>query len=285
MKPKTRHDMFAQAPNEMWKMWLTVGYEGFLRIAPPIPRTLTRITHSVFRAIPADIRCVACYAPFQGPGAPFMRAFGRERSQYSPSLCEDCINQAKKFGARAEVPVTMLFADMRGSTSIAEAMDVNEFSSLISRFYSVATNILVDSGALIDKLVGDEVSGFWVPGLVGKEHPKLAYESAKEILKATGHMEGSDPWIPLGIGVHTGTGVVGAVGTRETMTDITVLGDIANTAARLASNAKTGEILFSDELAQKAKIERKAMKMRKLKFKGKSKSVDTWTFSSSKVQD
>jgi adenylate cyclase len=284
MKPKTRHDVFAQSPNEMWKMWLTEGEEGFYRIAPLLPRTLTKITHGIFRAIPSNPRCVSCYAPFQGPGAPFMRAFGRERSQYSPSLCEDCINQAKKFGARAEVPVTMLFADMRGSTSVAEEMDVNKFSSLISKFYTVATNILVDSGALIDKLVGDEVSGFWVPGIAGPEHPKLAYESAIEILNATGHIGGNDPWVPLGIGVHTGTGVVGAVGSAETMTDITVLGDIANTAARLASNAKTGEILFSDEIARKAQIDTKTMKMRNLKLKGKDKSVNTWTYSSSKVQ-
>lgn len=273
--------MFGHSPDEMWKIWLTEGTAGFYRVAPPIPRTLARIQHGLFRSIPSDPRCLSCYAPFQGPGAPFMRALGRERSQYSLSLCEDCENQAKKFGARAEVPVTMLFADMRGSTTIAETMDAKEFSSLISKFYSTATNILVDSGALIDKLIGDEVSGYWVPGIAGKEHPRLAYESAVEILRETGHMDGGEPWIPIGIGVHTGTGVVGAVGKTEGMTDITVLGDTANTAARLASNAKTGEILFSEEIAREAKIDTTTMNMKKLKLKGKSKSVNTWTFSSS----
>jgi adenylate cyclase len=285
MKPKTRHEMFGQSPDEMWKIWLTEGNEAYFRIAPPIPRILTKISYSIFHAIPSDPRCVSCYAPFQGPGAPIMRALGRERSQYSPSLCEGCENQAKKFGARAEVPVTMLFADMRGSTTVAEEMDPREFSSLISKFYSTSTRILGDSGALIDKLIGDEISGYWVPGIAGPEHPRLGYESAMEILKKTGHLDGGDPWIPVGIGVHTGMGVVGAVGKGDGMTDITVLGDTANTAARLASNAKVGEILFSDEIAREANIDTQSMKMRKLKLKGKSKSVDTWTFSSSKVQD
>ena len=281
MSSKSQHEIFGRSPDEMWKIWLTEGNAGFYRVAPILPRTIAKTMNGIFRSIPSDPRCVSCYAPFQGPGAPFMRALGRERSQYSPSLCEDCENQAKKFGARAEVPVTMLFADMRGSTTVAEKMDNREFSSLISKFYTTATNILVDSGALIDKLIGDEVSGYWVPGLAGSDHPRLAYESAIEILDKTGHLGGSKPWIPLGIGVHTGIGMVGAVGKPGGMTDITVLGDIANTAARLASNALEGEILFSDEIATKAQIDTSAMNMRKLKLKGKGNSVDTWTFSSS----
>ena len=67
MKPKTRHEMFGHSPDEMWKIWLTEGNEGFFRIAPFIPRTLTRITEGIFRAIPSDPRCVACYAPFPSP--------------------------------------------------------------------------------------------------------------------------------------------------------------------------------------------------------------------------
>lgn len=270
---------FGLSADELWRIWLTEGSEGLLRVAPPIPRTLVRISHSVLRAIPSDPRCVSCYAPFQGLGAPLMRVIGKERSLYNPSLCEDCENESKKYGARAEVPVTILFADMRGSTAIAEEMDPKEFSSLISKYYSVASDILVRSGAMIDKLIGDEVTAYWVPGIAGEEHPSLAYEGAIEILRVTGHMGESKPWIPVGVGIHTGTGVVGAVGNAAGVTDITVLGDTANTAARLASMAKTGEILFSDEVASAAEIDTKTMKMKNLKLKGKSKSVDTWTFS------
>lgn len=280
--PKSvRQVLFGKTADELWKLWLTEGVEGFYRLAPPIPRAMIKLNHKVFKAIPSDPRCVNCYAPFTGPGAPFMRAFGRERSILSPSLCEDCENQAKKYGARAEVPVTMLFADIRGSTSLAEKMDAREFSNLVSKFYSTASNILVDSHALIDKLIGDEVSAFWVPGYAGKDHPKIAFESALDILKATGNKTDAEAWVPVGIGIHTGTGVVGAVGTPDGMSDITVLGDTANTAARLASQAGIGEIVLSDEIAKRAGLDTTELKAKSMLLKGKAKAIDTWTYSSS----
>ena len=167
----------------------------------------------------------------------------------------------------------MLFADVRGSTSLAEGMTPTEFGHLISRFYSVATAVLIDHEAIIDKLVGDQVTGLFVPGLAGPEHARRAVTAAREILRLTGHADADGPWISVGAGVHTGTAYVGAVGVSHGSTDITVLGDAANTAARLSSSARQGEILISDDSFAAAQSPFENLEQRQLKLKGKSEPV------------
>lgn len=262
--------------DDVWKLWLTEGNAGLERIAPAILRALHVIEIETLKRVPSDPRCVSCEAPFKGIGAPFMRAIGRPQSHYNPSLCASCENMARKLGSRAEVPLTMLFADVRGSTSLAEQMGAVEFSSLINRFYTEASNILVKAMGLIDKLIGDEASAFFVPGVAGERHASAALEAAKQILKATGHEDHQGPWVPVGIGIHSGPAVVGAVGQPNGITDITVLGDTANTAARLASNARAGEIIFSDETARQAGISTDGLVSKALDLKGKKQPVNVW---------
>jgi adenylate cyclase len=167
----------------------------------------------------------------------------------------------------------MLFADVRGSTSLAEGMTPTAFGQLISRFYSVATTVLIDQEAIIDKLVGDQVTGLFVPGLAGPEHARRAVAAAQEILRLTGHGDADGPWISVGAGVHTGTAFVGAVGAAQGSTDITVLGDAANTAARLSSSARQGEILISDDAFAAAQLPFENLEQQRLELKGKSEPV------------
>jgi adenylate cyclase len=167
----------------------------------------------------------------------------------------------------------MLFIDVRGSTPLAEHMTTAEFSRLINRFFKVSTDILVRTDALIDKLVGDQVTGLYVPGLAGPAHAQRAITAAQSILRATGHTDPGGPWIPLGAGVHTGTAYVGSVGSADGTIDITVLGDAANTAARLASSARQGEILISQTAYASAGQSLGDLDQRALRLKGKSESV------------
>src|SRR5678816_28693 len=91
-----------------------------------------------------------------------------------------------------------------------------------------------------------QVIGLYIPGFAGAEHRALAIQAAQDLLHATGHSPTTEPWIPVGIGIHTGVAFVGSVGNAGVATDITVLGDAANTAARFSSSAKAGEILLSE---------------------------------------
>ncbi len=156
---------------------------------------------------------------------------------------------------------------------MAESMSPSQFQQRINRYYKAATSILIEEFAYIDKIVGDEVIAFFLPGLVGPDHARVAIESAEKLLRTTGHADPDGPWIPVGIGVHTGMAFFGAVGSSEGMVDITALGDSVNTTARLASTAGTGEIVVSDAAYDAAGQPRDSLERRQLELKGKSEAT------------
>ena len=168
----------------------------------------------------------------------------------------------------------MVFADVRGSTGLAEQMRPAAFRNLINRFYRAATEAMVARNALVEKLMGDEVTGLFVPGLAGPDHARIAIETAEFLLRATGHAAPAGPWVPVGAGVHTGTAFVGAVGTVGGMTDIVALGDDVNVAARLAAQAGPGEVIVSEAACAAAGHDRCAGEARRLQLKGRSEPVD-----------
>ena len=159
-------------------------------------------------------------------------------------MCNVCERFAKRFRGGTELEITMLFADVRGSTSLAEGVRPAEFSRQINRFYKATTDVLFDTNAFVEKLIGDEVGGFYVPGFSGPNHARIAVEAARKILEATGHTDPSGPWIPVGVGVHTGVAFVGTVEAAEGVSDITILGDAVNTTSRLTSQADPGEVII-----------------------------------------
>ncbi len=85
--------------------------------------------------------------------------------------------------------LSMLFADIRGSTTLAEEMSTSKFKRLIDRFYTETTHVLMHIITLSGKLAGDEVSGYYLPGYVGREHAKRSVDAALQILRVTGHDE------------------------------------------------------------------------------------------------
>ena len=197
-----------------------------------------------------------------------MRVMGRAQSKYNPRFCIPCEKFEHPGGA--EIVLTMLFADVRGSTALAEQMSALEFSRLINRFYTVATHVLVQSDAMVDRLMGDEAIGLFIPAFSGPEHPRRAVEAAQELLKQTGHRDPKGPWLPVGIGVHTGPAYVGVVGDEDSTMDFTALGDSVNTTARLASQAGAGEILVSDATCAASHLNTAGLERRQLELKGKS---------------
>jgi adenylate cyclase len=168
----------------------------------------------------------------------------------------------------------MLFVDVRGSTTLAEKMDATEFSRLMNRFYEATINVLVQADAFIDKLVGDEVTALFIPGFAGQEHARRAVEAGQALLRVTGHGEPGGPWVPVGVGVHTGVAWVGSIaGASGASADFTALGDNVNVAARLASKAGAGEVLASEAACDAAGIETGGLEKRDLELKGKSELV------------
>src|SRR5437879_5343769 len=134
------------------------------------------------KLLPSEPRCKLCNAPFHGLGRPIAAILGRQRSRKNPRFCNYCETIAPIYRGGAEVELTLLFVDVRGSTTLAERVTPSKFSRLMNRFYDVATRVLIDSDAWIDKLVGDEVIAFYLPFL--EDHParglsvgRLQYQS------------------------------------------------------------------------------------------------------------
>ena len=245
---------------EEWYKMLTEG--------EPVPRHL----YHLLGMLPSNPRCKMCGSPFKGWGGSIMRYFaGREQSRYNPNFCGKC--EVWEHPGGAEVVLTMLFADVRGSTTLAERMSAKEFSQLINRFYKLATHVLIQTDALVDRLMGDEAIGLYIPGFAGPDHPRKAVEAAQDLLRHTGHRDSKGPWLPVGIGIHTGPAYVGIVGGDESPFDFTALGDNVNIAARLASQAAAGEILISDAAYSASGLARENVEHRQLELKGKNERV------------
>lgn len=235
---------------------------------------------SPFRLIPSDPRCKLCAAPFGSPGARIFRRYGFTPWEKNPNMCTRCFGALEKHAREcpsprgdaevtgAEVEVSMLFADVRGSSKLAREMPVWDFTHLMNRFYKVSRETLIGNDAIIEKFVGDEVVGLFLPFLAGKEHARRAVEAADQLRRATGHGSADGPWIPLGAGVHTGRAFVGMVGSKGA-SDFTALGDAVNIAAHLASQAATGEILITEDAAAAAGVPVRSER-RQLSLKGHS---------------
>jgi adenylate cyclase len=234
---------------------------------------------SPFRWIPSSPRCRLCAAPFRAPGSLILRRYGFVPWEKNPKICRRCFQGLELSAKRcptldgtdevsgAEVEVSMLFADVRGSSKLARQMPTLDFTHLMNRFYRVSREVLIEADAIIEKFVGDEVVGLFLPFMTGPEHARRAVDTAEELLRATGHGSPEGPWAPLGAGVHTGTAFVGLVGSRDA-TDFTALGDPVNIAAHLASQAAIGEILVTEDAAAAAGVALDERERRHLSLKG-----------------
>jgi len=234
---------------------------------------------SPLRFIPSNPRCRLCSAPFGRPGAFVLRRYGYTPWEKNPKVCGRCFKGIEAIAKMcptaeedgeingAEVEISMLFADVRGSSKLARQMPTWDFTRLMNRFYNTSKEVLVEADAIIEKFVGDEVVALFVPLMTGPDHARRAVEAAEALLRATGHADGEQPWVPLGAGVHTGVAFVGVVGMKGS-SDFTALGDPVNIAAHLASQAAAGEILVTDATARAAAMTHDGLERRHVSLKG-----------------
>lgn len=260
--------------SEVWHTYMTKG--GDVR-SMHLPWFEHPALKPIYRAMPSEHRCHICYIPFSGFGGFIAKRFLDVRpSPMNPQFCNTCERFAEKFPGGAEIEVTILFADIRGSTPLAEELGRQEYSELIHRFYIAGTKPLYRNNALIEKFIGDGLTAFFPPAFAGPNHAQSAVKAGREILQATGHGEGKTPWIPVGVGIETGTAYIGAVQMEGGRADITILGDVVNTAARICSQAAAGEILVGNAAMKMSGSSKDENEKRELLLKGKQETVDAW---------
>jgi adenylate cyclase len=243
---------------ELWREWFTTSaYSAEKRV------------HRMLRYLPREPRCKFCNAPFQGIGSILVRAiYGKKQSSLNPRFCSVCEDFAARFPGGAEVAMSMLFADVRGSTALSEQMSPMDFSRLINRFYVESTKIITNEDGLVEKLAGDAVAAFWGAGFAGPHYVKRTMDAAQ---KMSNVMNGQG--IPVGIGVHAGVAFFGAMGAADGLINISAIGDEVNLAARIASKAAAGEIIASEKALNEAGTDASAFESRSLELKGISEPV------------
>jgi adenylate cyclase len=207
---------------------------------------------------------------------------GFARFAGNPAICGNCIKDLNKVGIYgAEIPVSLLFADIRGSMGIGENMSPTEYRAFLDRFYRVASEAILRNDGIVDKFVGDEVVGLFFRGVSGTEHAAAAIRAARALLDAVGRGDATKRGaIPVGAAVHTGEAFVGSTGADGAVNDFTALGDVVNTAARLASEAGAGELLVSEEAAEASGVEVQTQARRTITVRGRSDPVTVFSLAS-----
>lgn len=227
---------------------------------------------SFLEHLPSPPRCNLCASPFKGPFAPILRLLGKRPFPKNPRFCEFCFSNVMEKKVGSEVTMSALFADVRGSTPLGGQLGATGLHALMDRFYGTGADVLMRSGAILDRFMGDQVVGYFVPGFAGPRYAQRALEAGLDLLRATGHAAGREPWIPVGVGLNTGTAFIGTVGRSEDLLELTALGEAVNVAARLASVASAGEVVCTEPAFVAAGMDLKNER-RELTLKGVSAPV------------
>lgn len=237
------------------------------------PRRGLRALRRFMRAVPTGPRCKVCLAPFFGPGGRALRMTGFARSRKNPNFCNFCFEKAALGGTDADIAV--LFADIRGFTTLTEQLPPAELKALLDRFYAAAADVLIAADAVVDKLAGDGVMALFIPMIAGDAYVQHALLAGESLLSAVGYGTPDGAWCPLGVGIDAGPAFVGNVGSGE-VKDFTAIGDVVNTASRLQGQAAAGQIILSRRVYDGARPGAHADRIGPLELKGKADPVEAY---------
>jgi len=192
----------------------------------------------------------------------------------APSVVEHLLastEQLRLGGSRQQVSV--LFADIRGFSAMAETLPPEEVVALLNRYLGVATNSILCDGGTLDKYIGDAVMAFFNAPLPQEDHALQAVRAAALLQRAVrAEAAAGGPAVGFGVGVNTGEAIVGNIGTPQLM-NYTVIGDAVNVAQRLQSVACAGEVLLSESTYEAVKDHVDAEELPPIEVKGRRAPV------------
>jgi adenylate cyclase len=142
--------------------------------------------------------------------------------------------------------ITLLFADVRGFTTMAEKMKPREAVEVLNGFFARMTSVIFEHDGTLDKYLGDGLMALFGAPLGLQNDAEAAVRAAVSMQKSLAELNETSgkPPLSIGIGIHTGEAVVGFLGTERRM-DYTAIGDTVNVASRLTSQAGPGQIVIS----------------------------------------
>jgi adenylate cyclase len=244
--------MIVDMPKQLdWEALLVDGYEPLKRV------------QRIFRHLPRDPRCQLCRNPFGGMGGKLLGRMGRKPSRKNPNLCQCCFDHLP--GGGIELDIGVVFADVRGSTMVGEQSSATQFAERLNRFYATATDVLIGRDGVVDKLIGDEVMGLFIPGIAGSDYRRKAALAAMDVAAAVQD-------VPIGVAANAGIAYVGNVGSKSVM-DFTALGDPVNVASRLQSYAAPGEVVLVSDLYALVAAEHPGARAELVEVRGRDEPV------------
>jgi adenylate cyclase len=256
-----------QGNEQLWRTIFAVGH--------PRLKSIQKL-HSW---LPSPPRCRLCYAPFQGLGGFYMKLRGRARSNRNPRYCNACDKFLRAYPGGAEVELSMMFVDVRGSVPLAASMGPAKFNSYMEDFFRSATQALIDTDGFVIEFRGDCVVGVYPPGFSGPQHARKVVEAARHLLADIAPRAPDGSLLPIGVGAHTGKVYIGTVSAAEGgMQNITILGDNANIAARLSQTAAKGEALISQQTCDASGLQLDSLEARALQLAGKEGTFNVRMF-------
>ncbi|MCR5265850.1 MAG: adenylate/guanylate cyclase domain-containing protein [Cyanobacteria bacterium RUI128] len=190
------------------------------------------------------------------------------------------IDELKLGGKKANV--TVLFADIRGFTSMSEKLSADEVSVILNEYFTEIEPIVTRYNGVINKFIGDAVMAIFGEPIQDENHPKNAVRCACEMLDKVKELQAKwldegKPKIEIGIGINTGEAFVGNIGSERRM-EYTVIGDMVNLASRIEGNNKTFKtnLLISASTYASAKSIVDTVKISNVKIRGKEKVLDLY---------
>ena len=174
--------------------------------------------------------------------------------------------------------IAVLFVDIRGFTPLSESLEPEQVVEILNEYLNLTTNSIFKNGGTLDKFIGDATMAVFNAPFDLDDYELRALRTAKDIVAGAKALEKScmerfGRKVTFGVGVNCGEAVVGNIGCDFRM-DYTAIGDTVNTAARLESNAKPGQVLISEAIFERVKDKGvKAEPIGEIPLKGKSKGV------------
>ena len=226
--------------------------------------------------------CVGCWQqmhvpiPLRGPLSVPFRMVGIRPSRMNPNTCTICELMFTKVMRARQVTIdaTVLFADLRGYTSLSQSRPAGAMSALLDTFYDECASAIWEHDGLLNKTIGDAVMAVFNFPIRREDHAAQAVRAARaiqercrarrELLAATFGLEGDE--LGVGIGIHSGELSFGEFGRSHR--DLTAIGTVVNTASRAQAAAEAGQILVTPTVYERAAAELAGSRARDYHLKG-----------------
>jgi len=184
---------------------------------------------------------------------------------------------ARQAGSGERRPLTVLFADIAGSTAIAERLDPEDWTALVGEAFQRMNQTIERYGGTIARLMGDGVLAFFGAPAAHEDDPERAVRCGLDMVRAIDELDASKhiaaaDKLMVRVGINTGPVVVGIVGT-ETASEYTAMGDTVNVAARMQAAARPGSVLVTAATYRFIAPLVESVDVGRLELKGKSETV------------